>query len=374
MFFTYLVLPFLALIPIGIYIYFYILRTLNFWLAKRNDKRIKIVSGFAAFFLSFCSLNLFGFGALVVAHMVAAALCMELLNFLVIALHKHRGIKTVQWNKIFSCGMIPVISTVLILGYGYYNMGNVHEKDYTIHTDKPIRSQGYRIAMIADLHFGTTMNEEKLKKLCNEIEGKKPDLVALCGDIVDESTTAVQMGNAARILGSIKSSYGTFYVYGNHDKATYSSKPNFNVGQLKNELESNKINVLEDEIYSVNGEFTIIGRKDKGFSSGIKRKTCKELLGNLYIDQNFVLLLDHQPSGLKENSISGIDLQLSGHTHGGQIWPVGLISNILGFGELNYGYEKIGKYQVIVTSGMAGWGYPIRTGSHSEYVIVDVKR
>lgn len=371
---AYLILPFFALIPVAVYIYFYILRAVNFWTAKRNSKKVKIVSGLVAFLLSFCSLNLFGVGALVVLHIVAIALCMELLNFLIVTFYKRIGIKTGLWNKIFCCGMVPVIITAMILGYGYYNMGNVQEKDYTIHTDKPIRSQGYRIALVADLHFGTTMNEEKLKKWCNEIEGKKPDLVVLCGDIVDENTTLAQMENAVKILGSIKSNYGTFYVYGNHDKGTYASKPNFTVEQLKSELESNKINVLQDEIYSINGEFTIIGRQDKGFSSETKRKTCRELLGNVDIAQNFLLLLDHQPSGLKENSKSGIDLQLSGHTHGGQIWPVGLISNILRFGELNYGYEKIDKYQVIVTSGIAGWGYPIRTGSHSEYVIVEVRR
>jgi predicted MPP superfamily phosphohydrolase len=317
--------------------------------------------------------NLFGFGALVVLHMTGAALCMEILNLIFAALHKHRIIKINLWNKIFCCGAVPVIITVLILGYGYFNMGNVIETDYVIHTEKTVPEQGYRIALIADLHFGTTMNEEKLKKYCNEIESKKPDLVVLCGDIVDEKTTRVQMENAAKILGSIKSTYGTFYVYGNHDKSTYTSKPNFSEQQLKNQLVSNKIHVLEDEIYNVNDNFTIIGRKDKGFSSGIKRKTSEELLKNADT-HNFLLVLDHQPSELQENSRAGMDLQLSGHTHGGQIWPIGLISDKLGFGQMNYGYKKIGSYQIIVTSGIGGWGYPIRTGHHSEYVVVDVRR
>lgn len=64
---------------------------------------------------------------------------------------------------------------------------------------------------------------------------------------------------------------------------------------------------------------------------------------------------------------------LSGHTHGGQIWPMGVMTDILGFGEMNYGYRKVNNMQVIVTSGIAGWGYALRTGSHSEYVMIEVK-
>lgn len=373
MYITFIIISFLLLIPVGVYLYFYLLRIADFWKLKLKIKKVKMLAALIAIMAVVWSVNLFGFGALIVLHLAGAALLLDIINLVFAALHKHRVIKIDLWNKIFRCGLAPVIITVLILGYGYFNMGNVIETDYTIHTEKAIRPQGYRIALIADLHFGTTMNEDKLRKYCNEIESKKPDLVVLCGDIVDENTTRVQMENAAKILGSIKSTYGTFYVYGNHDKSTYTSKPNFSEQQLKNKLVSNGIRVFEDEIYNINHDLTIIGKKDKGFSSGIKRKTSEELLKNADTN-NFLLLLDHQPSELKENSAAGIDLQLSGHTHGGQIWPVGLISDKLGFGQMNYGYKSIGKYQIIVTSGIGGWGYPIRTGHHSEYVTVDVRR
>jgi predicted MPP superfamily phosphohydrolase len=367
------VLPFLLLIPTGIYFYFYFLRTAEFWGVKRKDKKVKMVSALLAVGLSFCSVNLFGFAAFLVLHMAGAAFCMEAVNFICIALHKHRGMKTGLWDKAYRCGLVPVIITVLITGYGYINMESVLETDYTIHTGKAIREQGYRIAMIADLHFGTSMGEEKLKKYCSDIEEKKPDLVVLCGDIVDQNTTLSQMENAVKILGNVKSSYGTFYVYGNHDRRTYGSSRNFSAEQLRNQLMSNGIHVLEDEIYNMNDEFTIIGRKDKGFTSGIKRETSEELLSNVD-KRKFLLLLDHQPSEFQENSSAGIDLQLSGHTHGGQIWPEGLFNEMTGVGQLNYGYEEINNYQVIVSSGISGWGYPLRTGSHSEYVVVDVKK
>ena len=367
---TYIIISSLLLISAGVYLYFYFMRTAVFWNKGKKIKRINLITAILACISSICSINLFGLGALIILHIVGIALFIELLNLMYLFITRFRYTKKTIWNNIYRCGLIPFIITGIVLSYGYFSMENVKETDYTIYTEKAIRQQGYRIAMIADLHFGTTMDEEKLEKYAKEIEEKKPDMVVLCGDIVDQRTTLSQMEGAAKVLGNIKSRYGTFYVYGNHDKS-FGSNGNFSEQQLRNNLTNNGITVLEDEIKKVNGEFTIIGRKDKGFSSEHNRKTSEELLNNAD-KQNFLLLLDHQPSGLKENSTSGMDLQLSGHTHGGQIWPVGLLNGTFKIGELNYGYKKIDKSQFIVSSGIAGWGYPIRTGSKSEYVIIDI--
>ena len=88
---------------------------------------------------------------------------------------------------------------------------------------------------------------------------------------------------------------------------------------------------------------------------------------------NFLLLLDHQPVDLADNARAGIDLELSGHTHGGQIWPMGILSKLTGVNEEYYGIHQIGDFQVIVSSGMAGWGYPVRTEGSSEYVVVNIR-
>lgn len=368
---AFIAIALLVVILVGSYLYFYFLRIADFWRLNSKSKMVRIVAILLSLCLGFFSMNVFGFCALVVFHIIALSLLMDLLNFICIVFHKHRGLKIDLWKKVYSCGFVPVVITALILGNGYFKMENVIEKTYTIHTEKSIRQQGYRIAMIADLHFGTTMDEEKLKEYCNEIEKKHPDLIVLCGDIVDENTSLQQMKNAINILSKIKSTYGTFYVYGNHDKNTYDSSPNFHEEQLKKQLESNGINVLADEVYKINDDFTIIGRKDRGFTSENKRKTCEELLKSVDT-HSFLLLLDHQPSELQENSKEGIDLQLSGHTHGGQIWPQGILNKIAGM--FNYGYGKFDNYQIVVTSGIGGYGYPIRTEGHSEYVIIDVKK
>lgn len=276
-----------------------------------------------------------------------------------------------RWKKVYSCGLVPLLCLALSMGYGYWNMAHVVETDYTVTTTKNIRQEGYRVALISDLHFGTTMDAEKLQAQCDEIGAAQPDLIVLCGDIVDESTTKAQMQSAAKILGSMASEYGVFYVFGNHDRAWYSDRAEFSAQELEAALTSEGIHVLCDTSYVLNDEFTIIGREDRSFFGGSGRKTQAELLEGVDTS-DFLLLLDHQPSELQANAGAGFDLQLSGHTHGGQIWPVGVISDMLGFGELNYGYAQIGDFQVIVSSGIAGWGYAVRTGAHSEFVIVDV--
>lgn len=368
----YIIASFFLMIPIGIYFYFYLFRVANFWGLNKKIRKLKIIVAVLTLTVLICSINLFGFGALLTLHILGIALCMEVLNFIFMFLHKNKGLKIGHWRKLYGCGFVPVVITTLIMCYGFFNVRNVVRTHYTVHVNKVIRQQGYKVAMIADLHFGTTMDEKKLEKYCKEIEAEKPDMVALCGDIVDENTKLSQMKSATNILGNIKSTYGTFYIYGNHDEDHYSSKPEYSELQLKNELESNKIHVLEDEVYKINEEFTIVGRKDKGFSSEVKRKSTEDLLKNVDA-RNFLMLLDHQPCELQKNSNAGIDLQLSGHTHAGQIWPEGLLNEVAGIGEVNYGYKKLDKFNIIVTSGIGAWGYPIRTGSNSEYVIVDLK-
>jgi len=130
---------------------------------------------------------------------------------------------------------------------------------------------------------------------------------------------------------------------------------------------------LADESYEINDDFVIIGRGDAAFSKDANRESGQDLIRT--IDKNkFILLLDHQPIELKKNSQLGFDLQLSGHTHAGQIWPTGLLGQMFGLVELNYGYEKIGDFQIIVSSGMSGWGYPVRTEAHSEYDVIDITK
>ena len=369
----YFIIPALLMILLSIYLYYYIARALQRVKVDVKKNRVKLIIIALVLIIMYFSLRDLGIGIVVLLHIVVLALVMDLLNYIFKILSKRNTIIFNKWRTVYESGIVPIILTAIILAYGYWNMNDIVEKDYKIYTNKNIREEGYRVAMISDLHYGTVMNREKLQAVCNDIEEAEPDIVVLCGDIVDEKTTIEQMKEATEILGDIKSKYGVFYIYGNHDDARYSSIPSYTKDELKNELLSNNIYVLVDESYEINDDLVIVGRDDEGFSKEEGRKSSEDLIAN--IDKSkFILLLDHQPSELNLNSSLGYDLQLSGHTHKGQIWPAGLISELFNFNELEYGYKKIGDYEIIVSSGISGWNYPIRTGSKSEYLIIDIEK
>lgn len=242
-------------------------------------------------------------------------------------------------TEIYNSGIIPIILTGIFITYGCINAKNVIEKEYNIYTDKNIRNEGYKVNFISDLHFGTTMSNNELQKYCDNISQRNVDIVILGGDIVDENTTLKQMKDAFKILSSIKSNYGIVYVYGNHDKSRYAINPNYTEEELKEAISECRIKILEDDIYEINNELCIIGRKDRSDSE--ERKSAQDLVSEFNKDY-YTIIVDHQPCEINENSENGYDLMVSGHTHFGQIWPLGHLMNLFKINEMNYGYERVG--------------------------------
>ena len=150
---------------------------------------------------------------------------------------------------------------------------------------------------------------------------------------------------------------------------------NYRETELEDIIEQNGIVVLKDSVVTINDDFVIAGREDAsiGFwGNKSERQSAHELLSAT--DKNkFILVADHQPKEYSETAKAGADLIVSGHTHGGQIWPVNIIDEIFKINEENYGLaETDGTAKAIVTSGLAGWNYPIKTASPSEYVIIHI--
>lgn len=366
----FMIMPLVVIVPIGIVMYFYFLRMAGFFKLNIRSMPLRIISALLSAALAVPVINIWGVWTVVMLHLVVFILLMLLINFIVVKTSKTKG--EGRWKNIYRCGIIPVLATVFVLLFAHWQMLHVVETDYTIYTEKNIDVQGYRVVFLSDLHMGTSLSMEQLQGYGDEITALAPDLVVLGGDIVDERSTLEEVTQGLGILGDIKSTYGVVYVYGNHDRATYSNTADFTRDQLDAALDSAGIVTLADDVYELNDQFAVIGREDRSFYGTSGRESSEALTEGLN-PEAFWLLVDHQPVELETNAASGYDLQLSGHTHGGQIFPVGLISDMLGFGEMNYGYGQIGDYQVIVSSGIAGWGYALRTGHPSEYVVVDIQ-
>ena len=275
---------------------------------------------------------------------------------------KFRNLKV---HKILSFITLSGIAMIVLLFiYGYINMNNVTATSYTVTSDKVTES--YRVVFISDTHYGTIQDPDILKEKIQEINRLNPDLVILGGDIIEDGTSKEDMYAAFEAFSQLRAKYGTYYIYGNHDRQRYNASPLFTEAELSEAIAQNGITVLAEEVRDF-GEIQLVGREEK---TAKERKDTAVLAENT--DQSkFILVADHQPTTLESNKPLKADLQLSGHTHGGQIFPLGYIGFL--YDDLVYGeYEENGS-KIIVSSGFAGWGFPIRTQGKSEYVIVNIK-
>lgn len=270
------------------------------------------------------------------------------------------------WKIIRSFMLIPLLCTVIVFTYGIINVRNIVRTEYDVSTDKSIRAEGYKIALLSDVHYGKLNNKKDLVRLAESLSAQELDIVIICGDIVDEDTTKAQMQEIFSVLGTIKSSYGSYFVFGNHDKQPYSKKPIFTEAELVSVIEQNGIDVLDDESVNIGDDILLVGRRDRK----AERKSVEELL--IGADSSkYVIFADHEPYDFKIKSDAGVDLQLSGHTHGGQLFPVGIFMGLFNIGDMVYGKKQVGDMTAITTSGITG-SHPLRTQGKSEYVVITI--
>ena len=351
---------------IGVYYHFFLGRLFRAFSLPEKAKWVRCLLMVA---LTGCSLMVFSTFGLLMLHFTVFSAVTDLL------VHLYRRIRRSpvpeRPNRILACGLVPLALVACVLSYGYWNMNHVVETTYQIPTDKQL-SQPYRAVLIADLHYGNGITGEKLAEQCDRISAQNPDFVLLDGDIVDENTSRTGMQEACALLGGIRTRYGIYYVYGNHGQNNYSSDPAYTSQELYETLTGQGIRVLAEDAAVINGDITLIGRSDPGFWPE-NRTEIRELLEKTHADPDtFWLVEDHQPLGLAKNAAAGVDLTVSGHTHAGQIFPIGLLDRLVQFNEMNYGCREQNGMYAVVTSGICGWGYPIRTEAHSEYVWLEI--
>lgn len=218
-----------------------------------------------------------------------------------------------------------------------------------------------RIVAVSDLHLGYGIGKGELEKWIDLINSENPDIVLIAGDIIDNSVRPLNEGNFAESFHKIKAPMGVYACPGNHEY----------IGGLTGSLdfiEKAGIHMLRDSVALVDSSFYVIGRDDR---SNKGRRPLKDLVANLDKSKP-IIMLNHQPYNLEETEANGIDIQLSGHTHQGQIWPISLITKQLY--EKDHGYIKKGNANIYVSSGIGIWGGKFRIGTQSEYVVIDVNK
>ena len=366
---TWLILPIVCVIAVAVYLYRKVAAAVRCFLPGWENKKQRITALIIELLLILPAIRIYGIWFIILLHLTVFLLISDAVIAVVKRIRKIKELGKTG-NRIYRSGVVAMILTAIVIVYGRYNIFNVVRTEYTVQTQKYIREDGYRLVLLSDLHYGVSMNDEQLQKVVDRINDEHADIIVLDGDIVDESTTEKQMQSAFRILGQADSTYGIYYVYGNHDKNDYSSTPNYTVEQLADTIRQSGIHILEDETSIINDEIALIGRADRG-DGNADRKDVLDLIDGLDTNMEWIVL-DHQPSEYDNVENAGADLILSGHTHAGQIWPAGVFATLFHFDELNYGEKQQENLHAIVTSGIAGWGYPIRTEKHSEYVVINI--
>lgn len=248
--------------------------------------------------------------------------------------------------------IICLIVAVIVTTFAMYHAHVVTIKTFNYHIQKESEIDKLHIIYISDLHLGTTMQEQGLEELVGKVNKLNPDIIILGGDIYDENTPDRLLKQSANIFSKFKAKQGVYYVFGNHEFYTDSKSI------YEDYLKQAKIVVLDDQTIEIDNQFTLVGRVDERKNKD--RKTLDELLNGVNTNKP-VILLDHQPI-VEDNQ--KIDLQISGHTHNGQIFPNNLLIPLVN--QYVYGMYKTDAYTLIVSSGVGAWGFPMRLGSDSE--------
>lgn len=254
---------------------------------------------------------------------------------------------------------------IIIVAYGTWNARTIRLQHYDLAIAKNCTIDRLNIVMVSDLHLGLLVGRDRLTKLVNVVNDLKPDLVLLAGDILDENIGAFVENGMVEVLCELQSTFGVFGCLGSHEYIWGHSE------KAMKYLQAAGVTILKDDYAKIADSFYIVGRDDAYREKlvGTPRDSlCKIIAG---CDQSLpIILLDHQPSNLSDGERAGVDLQLSGHTHRGQIFPLNFLTAWLF--KIDWGYLRKGCFQLIVSSGFGTWASPIRVGTTSEVVQISL--
>ena len=356
---VFLLLPLLGLVYVGWHVYVLLpLSLLSRWLI--------VALGVAAFLLLFLNLNrtidrlplwlarccydVGNSSIFVLLYLTMAFLVLDLLWLLHVVprawLFHHAGMSVALTLGLFF---------VFLLGNRHYY--NKVRQPLTFTTAKPLQ-RDVKLVMASDLHLGYHNPRKELARWVDMINAERPDLVLIAGDIIDMSMRPLLEENMAEEFRRIEAP--VYACLGNHEY--YSGEP-----QAQQFYHDAGIRLLRDTCM-VAGDICIIGRDDR---TNPHRRSLGAL-ARMSDHSRYTIVLDHQPYHLEQAERAGIDLQLSGHTHHGQVWPISWITETVY--ECAFGSHQRGNTHYYVSSGLGIWGGKYRIGTRSEYAVITIRK
>ena len=326
----------------------------------------KLVEAYSIGFISSTLVKIGSVGAGVFLYALLFVIFFDFIRLINSIIPFYPGFITVDYQKsklVVGIITLSIISVIFIAGY--INAKNPRIKNLNITINKKqIGFDKLNIVAVSDIHLGTMVNKAKIKRLIHNIKQLNPDIVLIAGDIIDDNIKVVKHYDLLNWFNDLNPKYGVYSCMGNHEY----------IGRAYTDLdyfEKNGIHMLKDRTIKIDDKFYIIGRDDiEGrVFSGKKRKSLDELTRDIDFKLP-VFLLDHQPRKLEKTAEFAVDLQFSGHTHSGQIWPLNYLTGLLF--EEDWGYLKKKNTHFYISSGYGTAVIPIRVGNKPEIVNIKV--
>lgn len=288
--------------------------------------------------------------------------------------------KNLKWY--YAIGLYIMIASLTMSIYGFIHARSITLTKHEITVDKHVDSvSDLRVAVVADLHLGYNIGVEKTQQMADLINQMQPDLVIMAGDIFDNNYDALDDPEQLMdILKSIKSTYGVYATYGNHDVAETliggfsisSRKFAFRDPRMNEFLNKCDITILQDQTTTIaDGQIQIAGRLDseKAGDGTSNRLDVDQIVADMDANKP-IFVIDHEPNELKEAAACGVDVLFGGHTHNGQFFPFTLTQKISWINP--HGVVKIHQMYSVVTSGVGLYGPNMRVCSDSEVMQIDI--
>lgn len=254
--------------------------------------------------------------------------------------------------------VVALCSTLCLVAYGYLNYRHPDVVRINIETDKKLL-QDTRIVAISDVHLGEGTGKSDMKRYVEMINELEPDVILIGGDLIDNSLHPLYRDKMHEELNQLRAPMGVYMAAGNHEYIS-------GIDESVEFLRQTQIRLLRDEVATLPNGLQIIGRDDR---SNRSRQTLAKLVAQTDAEK-MTIVVDHQPYKLEQVAKQGVDMQFSGHTHRGQVWPLNLIVDRMY--EQSYGLREWDNTTIYVSSGLSLWGPPFRIGTDSEIVVFDI--
>lgn len=276
-----------------------------------------------------------------------------------------------------AAGSLALAGSLAVCLWGRWRAEKLRVRRRAIRVEKGCAVPRLRVALVADLHLGCNLGLAGLRRLCAAIRAEKPDLVCIAGDLFDNCFDDIEEpAEAARLLAGLRPRWGVWACWGNHDLPE-ELLAGFSVGRpgqdarFEEFLRRARVRLLCEEAVRLGCGVQLVGRADRSMArrARLRRAAPAELLAGLDAAAP-IFVMDHEPREDRALAETGADLVLGGHTHDGQLWPANWLMRLLWHNP--GGVRRHGASWLATTSGAGTWGPPIRVGTRSEVLVLEV--